>query len=90
MESRQYYINHGLLVGFLMPGISQALAQRMPEGIIWLTAVVLAWWHLGLWALVIHLLSSWRTAALMDSAFAEVLKQQTRARTCVQRPLQTR
>lgn len=83
MESREYYISHGLVVGFLMPGIAQSLAQRMPEGIIWLFVTILAWWHLGAWALVLHLMSSWRTAALMDSAYSDWLKQQA-SRTSAQ------
>ena len=90
MESREYYEINGILVGLILPGFSQIIAQRATEGVAWLFVVIAAWWHFGAWALVVHFLSSWRTAQLMNHAYDQVLKARQRGSISAQTPLQRR
>jgi TM2 domain-containing membrane protein YozV len=90
MESHEHYVINGILVGLILPGISQILAQRAPEGVVWLFATIATWWHVGAWALVVHLLSSWRTAQLINHAYDQVLKGKSVGRTSAQTRMQGR
>ena len=59
----------GILVGLLLPGIAQMIAQRLAEGIIWLIVTIAAWAYLGPWALLLHLASASRCARIMGDSF---------------------
>lgn len=72
MASREKIILDGVISGFFLPGIAQAIALRPVEGLLWFFWIILAWWHMGPWAFVLHILSAWRTAALANSLFDQL------------------
>lgn len=76
-------------VGLAAPGMAQMLAQRTLEGIAWLALLAQAWIWFG-WeaAVTVHLLSAFRTRAIM-ARHVETLES-WRPRTSSRMPVQTR
>lgn len=72
-------VPQGFVLGFVLPGLAQMIAQRPCEGIFWLAAVIAAWIHGWPLGMLLHALSALRMIGIMTQASRVVMQARGQA-----------